>query len=1205
VQLRDPQGEALTAAVEPSSGEIPQDSRRRDVEGHLRLDGEIARGGMGAILKGRDTSLGRDIAVKVLLEAHAGKTDLVQRFVEEAQIAGQLQHPGVTPVYELGRFTDQRPYFTMKLVKGQTLAGLLAARQDPAEERSRLVGIFEQVCQTLAYAHARGVIHRDLKPANVMVGAFGEVQVMDWGLAKVLGEGPATVGPKAPSPPDVSVIRTQRSGSSDSSEGGSHTQVGAMLGTPAYMAPEQACGEVDCIDERSDVFGLGAILCEILTGKPPYVGRSREQVQYLAVIGGLDDALARLNGCGADGELVGLAKQCLAAEPAQRPRHAGAVAEAVTAYQHSVVDRLHRAEVERAAQQVRAEEEAKQRVLSDQLASAAQARAEEEARRRRVTLALMASVLATVLLGAGVAAWYAQERQQRQARQDLALQEAELLRDQAAAAPEGAVARWQEARLAVEKASGVLGTAATGAAQARLETLQKEVEKGLAEAEADEQLAAQLERIRSTMEGQQADAAYAEAFRGAGLDLSAPETMSERLRTRPQMRAKMVGALDAWSVVSGEAAGEVGLKRVLTAARLLDPEDSWRNHLRDALERRDLESFRRLAAEKETLARQGPVSLWLLGHGLQRLGDRERALEVLQQGQRRYPGDYWLNLELGMALLGGKRTGAATDASSILLDNVSAKYQAAEPYLRAAVALRPLFAPAHDMLATALAGQRKWEEAIAAIRQAIALDPNYSMAHNDLGLFLANRGDLQEAVAEIHQALTLDPKNPDAGGNLSWGLQRQGKLDEALAACQQDIALHPKDPLRHSRLGWILRQQGKPGEAIAAFRQALQCNPRFEGSRYGLGLTLRDQGKLDEAVEVQREFTALDPKNASAHILLANALGAQAKRDEAVAAFRQAIALDPKHALAHHGLGSVLSAQGKQEQAVAEFRLAVALEPKNSSFRNSLANALRSQGRLVEALGVYHEAIAHDPKNAEAYNYLGLALTTQGNLDEAIATYRQALTLDPSSMVAQYWLRSALLQSGRGEEARAAWHKELERDPPEHAAWFGYAELCLFLGQHDEYHRARQALLGRFGATTDLLIAERTGRACLLLPASGDELRQATALIDRAIAASPFHPAYPFFLFAKGLAEYRHGRLDSAIATLRWIASRVLGPAPRLVMAMAQHQRGQKLQARKTLAAAILAFDWSAAGADNHDAWIYHVLRREAEALIVPNLPLP
>jgi len=125
----------------------------------------------------------------VLLDAHKDKPEVIQRFVEEAQSGGQLQHPGIATIYELGQFADKRPFFAMKLVKGETLSKLLADRGEPTADRGKFIGIFEQICQTMAYAHSRGVIHRDLKPANIMVGAFGEVQVMDWGLAKVLQVG--------------------------------------------------------------------------------------------------------------------------------------------------------------------------------------------------------------------------------------------------------------------------------------------------------------------------------------------------------------------------------------------------------------------------------------------------------------------------------------------------------------------------------------------------------------------------------------------------------------------------------------------------------------------------------------------------------------------------------------------------------------------------------------------------------------------------------------------------------------------------------------------------------------------------------------------------------------------------------------------------------------------------------------------------------
>jgi tetratricopeptide (TPR) repeat protein len=409
VQLRDPErsGDA------PGASSEPQPTLHGSTSRYL-LAGEIARGGMGAILKGRDVDLGRDIAVKVLLETHSGKPDLLQRFVEEAQIGGQLQHPGVVPVYELGQFPDQRLYFTMKLVKGQTLGKLLAERSSPQQERPRFLKVFEQVCQTLAYAHARGVIHRDLKPSNIMVGAFGEVQVMDWGLAKVLAQGTAEKQQRQ-GQPQASVIRTVRTAGSDvSASAGSHTHAGSVLGTPAYMAPEQALGEIDRLDERCDVFGLGAILCEVLTGQPPYVASDNTQAYRKATRADLGEAFARLDACGADDELIQLAKRCLAPEPDDRPRNAEALSAQLTAHVESVEQRLRQAEL---------------------AAAEARTKAIEEAKRRKVTRALAASVMLTILGAAGAWWWLANARAARatatEQKVSAALDEAARLREQA------------------------------------------------------------------------------------------------------------------------------------------------------------------------------------------------------------------------------------------------------------------------------------------------------------------------------------------------------------------------------------------------------------------------------------------------------------------------------------------------------------------------------------------------------------------------------------------------------------------------------------------------------------------------------------------------------------------------------------------------------------------------------------------------------
>jgi serine/threonine-protein kinase len=197
-----------------------------------------------------------------------------------------------------------------------------------------------------------------------------------------------------------------------------------------------------------------------------------------------------------------------------------------------------------------------------------------------------------------------------------------------------------------------------------------------------------------------------------------------------------------------------------------------------------------------------------------------------------------------------------------------------------------------------------------------------------------------------------------------------------------------------------------------------------------------------------------------------------------------------------------------------------------------------------------------------------------------------------------------LIRQGLLEEARVAWQTVLDGNPLDHNAWFGYAELCLFIGREDEYRRARQDLLARFFITDNPYFAERTGRACLLRPATGDELRQAVILTQRAARSDPsvHSSAYPWFLFARGLAEYRQGKFDQAILTMRGDASRVDRPA-RLVLAMALHQDGQLAEARETLAAAILSYDWKAIQARDHDLWICHLLRREAESVVLPKLP--
>jgi serine/threonine protein kinase len=229
-------------------------AQRPDFSGtRYELGDELARGGMGVVYAARDLELEREVALKVVA-ADVTDSETIARLRREARIIAHLEHPGIVPVHDVGALPDGRVFYAMKLVTGKRLDAQV--REGPSlGERLRL---FLRICEPVAFAHARGVIHRDLKPENVMLGPFGEVLVMDWGVAKRRGEPPASHSGSAPAARPASDHDTAH---------------GTVLGTPAYMAPEQARGEVERLDARADVYALGAILYFLLTGRAP--GRTK------------------------------------------------------------------------------------------------------------------------------------------------------------------------------------------------------------------------------------------------------------------------------------------------------------------------------------------------------------------------------------------------------------------------------------------------------------------------------------------------------------------------------------------------------------------------------------------------------------------------------------------------------------------------------------------------------------------------------------------------------------------------------------------------------------------------------------------------------------------------------------------------------------------------------------------------------------------
>jgi tetratricopeptide (TPR) repeat protein/tRNA A-37 threonylcarbamoyl transferase component Bud32 len=923
--------------------------------GRYQVEGEIGRGGMGAVFLARDPALQRELAIKVLLEAAVGEEELRRRFLEEAQVGGQLQHPGVVPVHEVGD-ADGTPYFTMKLVRGRTLASLLRERTTPADDLARFVQIFEQVCQTMAYAHNKGVLHRDLKPHNIMVGAFGEVQVMDWGLAKVLHRGTAERTLVAAE----SAVQTARM---QQDEAGSLP--GAVLGTPAYMAPEQARGLTEQVDERSDVFGLGAILCEILIGRPPYRAEGHWAL-LRAAQADLREALSLLDMCGADAELVALAKTCLAAEPSQRPANAGAVAALVVAYRETVQDRLRKTELARAT---------------------AQARAVSERRARRLTIGLATALLLAGAIGGGAYLWVARVRvEQAQAAAEAAQRQAivEQLTDQDLRVAE--IARregdWSSAREHLERAAGRLGDRDV-----------PELRERLRQGEDELALVTALHNIRmrrvpianGEFEDLSPRTSYPKCFREHGLALDGdPQEFAARVRASP-VREVLVEALDDFAMILSKTPPEEA--PILVRAQLADTNES-RREIRALLSRRASGELTRRAQEINP-ATASPTYLDLLADGIPDYTERAR---VMRRFLLYHPDDFWLNFDLARVL--SQDAPSYADAPVGLWRTVSWRVSAARRraeavgYFRAARAARPRDVDVQVQFAGSLLAVGQLTEAQEAYRQALRLDSGWYETHSGLARAYGLQKRYEEAITSYREAQRLDPVNPSTARNLGLSLSLLDRLDDAAEEFEKAIALKADYGVAISDLAVTRYRQGRHADALRLYTRAVEVEPTLAVAHAGLAMTLVALGRHEEAIPSYQKAVWYKPEDAQAWYNLGVSLSARRRLAEAAEAYRTAAKLDPAKAITWYNLGNALWNQGLAEEAAPAYRHALALKPDYPRAAFNLGVVLLDLDDPAGAAAAFKQALDNHLNDVRVYRSLARALCCAGRFEESLAAYR-------------------------------------------------------------------------------------------------------------------------------------------------------------------------------------------------------------------------
>ena len=903
-----------TPSSETRSSEIP----RQDPSGTFcyKILREIGRGGMGAVLEARDEKLGRDLVVKVLLKKHQNSADARRRFVNEGRICSQLQHPNIVPVYEIGQLGD-RPFFSMKRIDGETLAQLLQSRKTPNDDRQKLLNVFEKVCEAMAYAHSRGVIHRDLKPANIMVGSFGEVQVMDWGLAKTLSidgnDDDLDFELAASEGSDESHCKQDDPAAKDLQETRVHTAAGDILGTPAFMAPEQLRGDTRSVDQRTDVFLLGTTLYVILTGQIPFQRHDKEEAARKEQ---LNQALSQLQSCDGHADLKKLVADCLAHEPSMRPRDAGEVAARLFE---------HRENVERGLRQSR--------------------------RRQTWTLMIAASMIAATLIGSGSWLWISQLRDAQLARFDGLLHDADTLLGAAEQdAGKRATTSLDQARVLLVQAEHQSRELHSKEVDRRLETITLRMDL----AERFRILVERLETIREDrgdkFDYQRANDQYFDAFKQFGVDLDSltEDEAAERFASTSAHTQIGVALYDCALVRSNlkQFRDDSSYRRFVELANSCDP-DPLRNRIRSSFGLVDddiLKSFVEVANQNDTLERESPESLVILARRIQNAGDDVTARNLLIRTLKRFPGDFWTNFELG-----SRDFKIPIPLNDKLTEQVR--------FLYSAIALRPSSSASFTNLGNVFKRLGRIDDAIEAYLESIRLNPNNAISHHNLGTALQSKGRMTEAISYLEATLRIDSNYYDAHLSIGNIYFDKNDFEGAEKEYRKAIAINSQRAVSHYMLAKTLVNLNRLDEATQEYELAIQLAPKLSRAYVDLGVILNQQGKLEESLARFTEAAIIDPTMTLAHSNRGDVLFDLQRFEESRDAFQEAIVNDPKWAVAHRYLGLIHIRKREFEQAIAPLKRAIELDPSAADAHMALGSAFAELGRNKEAIEEFHAAI--------------------------------------------------------------------------------------------------------------------------------------------------------------------------------------------------------------------------------------------------------
>jgi len=1058
-------GGSASAAKTPA---VPESERYDLVD-------NFAHGGMGNIWKAHDQRIHRDVAYKELLPRALRRPRVVDRFVQEAQITGQLEHPGIVPIYDLGWQQNGAPFYAMKLVHGIEMKDRIEEMhklpKDSTEYRRmfvKLLGSFIDTCNATAFAHTRGVLHRDLKPQNVMLGAFGETLVLDWGLAKIL-DGTAeqtdgsvivsgdyndsfdadeelageSLGSLAEGADPTRIVdgsqgsftaATQITGTvkTDSRTQGTETKYGSVMGTPAYMPPEQAEGKLDLMDGRTDIYSLGAILYEILANDAPIPRTKIDEMLDHVINKPITPPIEREPTT--PRPLNAIAMKALAKNREDRYRSALDLAQEIEDY------------------------------LADEPVSAyaepCYDKARRWAKRHRTAVTSTVAVLIAVILG--VVAWNRIESARIRGLQHSA--EAKLSEARTLAA-EG---RFDDATLRLTEAGGLVANeeslrAVAEGIDGQIAAIEQLVEAAERERiatirlEAEQELALAADVIESGVRLNDAQAALTEVVTRvsgesaladlhtrAQVELAAVNEListQQQRDTAQQTFSQFLSLVDRSRFFATVTTGDDLVQNATIARDAADEAFALYGGLSDEylaaapsfLSDEQVEDVRQGSYELLLVTAETELTLVRNADDATRVEAARRALEKLEQAEA-------LGVDSRALLLRRARyhntAGDENQRDLTLLDAENVQPASALDFFLIGEERRQ-------------AGQ--FEEALQSYRQALQVDPEHFWSLHQMAQTHLLSGQAEAAVAGYTACIARRPDERICYLTRGIAYASLGQVESALADLDHTQQLDPNLYAVYLNRGAVYVAAKNYDAAIADFQKAAEIRPDYAGPHVNLGEVYRVQENHDEAESALARAIELDGNNVKAHRIRALSRRGRKEHDGARSDLQRVIELDDdplSKADAWQQIGKTWHIDSEPDQALEAYDNSITANPDNADSYRLKAEILLVLNRDDEAVEAYTGFLEFGKEVADVYRARALALAKLGRSREAMSGFTRALELEPSAnmLVRRGW--AFLLEAN--QLAAADFDAAISENPDNADAWNGRGYARVMMGQINE-----------------------------------------------------------------------------------------------------------------------------------------------------------